>query len=432
MSAAAGSLRGLLTELRGQSLYNLMIRAASLLTMFLAVALLRGAKTADFLAVTVLASVAQLAGQYDLGLGYLGLDLGAHGWSLERVKAAIVEESRKTRPARRVVAVLVGAISAGLLWRQAGDGDVVWLLVALGLQVHVVIVAMLLGPFERAAIGAKNFRWPAIGGLVGFAASVAVAGAASIVHQGIAPLALIVVFGPVHGARIAGFLAMRKLPGDDVRREDARQTQRRRTFGTLQWISVAAFGADQAIAAAVSRPDSFEVFAAHTRYQLLVTGVFTAVVTAIWPALVRLMKADGGEAGRRHYRMLIVAIPALAAVAMAPLLIGPDPVSFIRSGQRRSLGVAIPIAVSFVMLQAGAVVGQVCVALSNTDLLVGLSKRMAVLNVLASVPLALWLGPVGVVYGTLLSYPLAVLVPLLRALSRPEVWEGGGFAEVPR
>jgi O-antigen/teichoic acid export membrane protein len=191
----------------------------------------------------------------------------------------------------------------------------------------------------------------------------------------------------------------------------------------LQLCGATAFGFDQLVVSTLLSPSEAASFSAHSRFFQIGAAFLTVAIASVWPPISAAISRSDFAGARQTYARAVIVVSVAAVCWTVPMLSGLVRVSLFKSGEQNHLGLILPMALWFVLWQVGVLIGQVQAALRDLKYLVKIGCLMAATNVFLSVLLCLQFGAVGVVWGSIISYPIIVLIPTLRRLGKSSFWK---------
>jgi hypothetical protein len=285
------------------------------------------------------------------------------------------------------------------------------------------------GFYERILYGTRSARHLAKASIHGTAFSCVVLLIASNLTRDLLPLFVLIAMlgGPLvslitNRAEVSK-LNSRTLPEGEFSPASAEHKQRAKHFWILQLCGATAFGFDQLVVSTLLSPSEAASFSAHSRFFQIGAAFLTVAIASVWPPISAAISRSDFEGARRTYTRAVIVVSLAAVCWTVPMLSGLIRVSFFKSGERNQLGLILPMALWFVLWQVGVLIGQVQAALRDLKYLVKIGCLMALANVFFSVLLCLQFGAAGVVWGSIISYPIIVLIPTLRRLGKSSFWK---------
>ena len=411
---------------------NVVVRAGSMVIVAMLTLTTRGLPGPTYAATLALVTVAQLLATLDFGVGAVAVSLTASGGTPGDVVDYLWPLRRRALQRTIAMLAIVGVVEFAV-FADSGASALrtnTRLFGLIAIQLICIGTSIALSPFERAAFGAGRGIVLARSSAIGLVAGSLILGANLLMPTGMRPI------GAVTGA-CAWIATQRLVCWRLVRRPISEGSgvsprapvgieisDRVRQFWILQLLSMLSFGIDQLVVAALRNDGESASFAAHSRYFQVGTAIVSVVVMSVWPPLASLAGRGRVTEARRTYTVTSYATVIASVLFSAPLLLGLFPISIFRAGEHLDWALAIPMSVWFVLLQWGQLLGQVQAALGDLRFQVRVGAAMAATNLATSVVLCAAIGPAGVVWGSVVSYPLIVLIPVFRRLRRSAVWAG--------
>jgi hypothetical protein len=372
---------------------------------------------------------AQMMISLDLGVGSLAVDLAARGIDVYRVVGILKKLRARLRNVLLCSLPVAAVAEYFLLSQREGESALhldVGVAVLVALQVALVGVVIHFGAYERILYGARSASQLSRASIVGLVFSGAVLFAAMNLPSRVVPaLAIVAVFGGLFVSRAISRRHVRNSSGftasEDPGSVSAEESRRARSFWILQLCGVTAFGFDQLVVAAL-RPSEAAGFAAHSRYFQIGASVLSVVITSVWPPMSAAISRRDFLGARRLYLLAAGIVAAAATIWSVPLVAEVFSVSLFKVGEENNLALLAPMALWFVVFQVGALLGQVQAAVRDLRYQIKTACRMSIANVVLSVVLCWRFGSVGVIWGSLISYPALVLIPVLRRFQDRSFW----------
>ena len=373
-------------------------------------------------------NVALVASSVDRGVGAVVVGLASRGEPIRR----LLELTRPMRvKLRRTSVVVAGVLFVGELAVLGRGSTRLSTLVGLLVLQTVAIVAILgLVPYERTAYGQQRVgliaRATLVSVLITSAVGLLCAGSGIPVLRDIAP-ALILMMQPVTARAIMFRSVMSEAAPAISSAATADETKDRllvesRHFFVIQMAWTASIGIDQLLVSLL-RPESQAVeFAAHARWFLLAQAVVTVVSANVWPVISSTLAKGSVDVARRVFAWATVAVVSASIVIALPPLVGLVPPGLFLMGATYRQSLLIPMMLSFVVMQWGQLLGQVQAAVRDVRFQSQVIVPATIANVVASVVLCLVIGPEGAPWGTVLSYPVVLVLGSMR-LANPAVWQ---------
>jgi O-antigen/teichoic acid export membrane protein len=324
--------------------------------------------------------------------------------------------------------VLTPAVAFGLfavLRDSVQTQPLAWALFA---QAALTALAVNCSPYERILYGQQRagalMRAVSVGALI--AAALAVT-ATRMDDFALASLTAAALLPTIFPGLMARFILRRTGTEADVAQSTAPDvtafTGMRGRFWTLQLCGVFAFGLDQVLVTVLARDGDAAVFAAHNRLFVMGASVVSVFSASFRPEMTRLIAEGRGRDAQRMYRRLVGAIAGLSVCIAMLQPLGVLPMSWFHRGTALDRRLSLVLAVWFVVLQVGIVLGQVQAAINDLELQVKLTLAMTVANFCLSVAFVVAMGPVGGPLGSIISYTPVALIPVLLRLRRADFWE---------
>jgi hypothetical protein len=376
-------------------------------------------------------AAAQMMISLDRGLGSLAVDLTARGIRLGLVVEMLHPLREKLRRLLRL-ALPAAAVIEYLIFRPRNMPTTFLHVPTASLVfVQLMLVGFVInfGVYERVLYGSRSARDLSKASAVGLLFSGLLLLVANRLPNSVVPgLAIVAVFGGVLVARSINRIQVAKrqtnrsdseVPGQCISDVDV---GRARSFWILQICGVTAFGFDQLVVSVFRDANEASTFSAHSRYFQIGASFLSVVITSVWPPMSAAISRADFLGARRLYFFAVFVVAAAATIWSVPVLVGLLPVSIFKIGEASNKNLLIPMAIWFVVFQVGALLGQVQAAVRDLKFQIRTACRMAVANAVLSVVFCWKFGAAGVVWGSLLSYPILVLIPVLRRFRPAGFW----------
>jgi O-antigen/teichoic acid export membrane protein len=407
------------------SFANMVARIGTFAVFILLTVITRNLGTAKFALTFALLTVTQVLLTLDFGVGGLATSATSSGLSPAEALTQLRPLLRRSARAMGPLLVLVGIGEILVLSRLRGYPSRS-LVSLIALQMGLLFWANRLVVYERLLFGAG--RGFALAG----ASMWGMAGACSLlVISMVAPASLLPVFAIASTVTLVGFTRFRAraiVLSEAKNSETISQvgfeidTTLARRFWILQLCALISFGVDQLVVSSFGSKDEAAAFAAHSRYFQIAAAVVSTIIMSMWPTIAGCLRDGLAVGARRIYFRATVLTICGSSLLCVPILTGWFPIDLLRKDQKSSEQLLIPMAIWFVLFNWGQLLNQVQAALEDLRFQVRIAMSMAAVNLVLSILFCWLFGPVGVVWGSLASYPAIVIVPVTRRLANIDAW----------
>jgi O-antigen/teichoic acid export membrane protein len=369
-------------------------------------------------------SVSQVLLSLDFGIGGLATTMSAGGANPTQMLRAMRPMLNRALRLQALLLLTVGVVEAAIFSRQTEQSAIVVFTLVI-VQMLLTYAANSLVVYERLLFGAGRGREIANSSLWAVLSACAVLLASLGLPAPVRPfLSVTASIGLVAVSRLRARTLVRRADrsSDFDGHHPVVDISVARRHWILQLCALASFGSDQIVVSALSSRNESAAFAAHARYFQIGAAVMSVVIMTVWPMIGKAMRRGDVRQTRKIYFWSSVFAVSASAVFCAPMLFGWFPVAIFRSGQVRLSALAIPMSLWFVAMQWGQLLSQVQAALRDLKFQVRVGLVMASANLVTSIILCRRFGPQGAVWGSLLWYPLIVIVPVTYRLRTKDLW----------
>jgi O-antigen/teichoic acid export membrane protein len=411
------------------SFANMVARIGTFAVFILLTVITRELGTAKFTLTFTLLTVTQVLLTLDFGVGGLATSATSFGISTAEAMTQLRPLLKRSVRAMGLLLVLVGIGEVLVLSRLRGCPlrSLVSLVVV---QMGLLFWANRLVVYERLLFGAG--RGFALAG----ASMWGMAGACSLlVVSMVAPASLLPAFAIASTVILVGFTRFR---AQSIVLAEAKSSETRskvgfeidtslaKRFWILQLCALSSFGVDQLVVSSLGSKDEAATFAAHSRYFQIAAAVVSTIIMSMWPTIAGCLRGGHASGARNIYSRATVLTICGSSLLCVPILTGWFPIDLLRKGQKPSEQLLIPMTIWFVLFNWGQLLNQVQAALQDLKFQVRIAVAMAVVNLVLSIVFCWLFGPVGVVWGSLASYPAIVIFPVTKRLANIDAWQVKG------
>jgi hypothetical protein len=411
---------------------NVVGRAGSLVLAILLARTTRSLSATLYSLTFTAIAAGQVMVSLDLGVGSLAVDLAARGIRVDRVVVLLRPLRSKLKVGLLLVVLPLGIGEyvvlgfASLTFGLHLDPGAALLVI---IQLLLVGFVVYLGVYERALFGARAAKSLTRGSVLGLSFSCSLLFVAThLPNSLVSTISITAVFGGLLISRVANRQQVRKMQSAEIEHCDIEITSgekhRARSFWILQLCGVTAFGLDQLVVSALRGSSEAASFSAHSRYFQIGASVLSVFVTSVWPPMAAAIARADIEGARKLYLVAIFVVAGTAILWVTPLAAGYLRVSLFKAGEPNRPSLIVPMTVWFVLSQVGALLGQVQSALRDLRYLVKIGLGMALTNLVLSIVLCRNFGSKGVLWGSIISYPVIVLFPVLNRMRHDNFWIG--------
>lgn len=185
-------------------------------------------------------------------------------------------------------------------------------------------------------------------------------------------------------------------------------------FLVLQFAVAAGFYSDSVIAARVVGPEGVAIYSVAAKMFLIPSVLAAAALAPLWPAYGEaIARGDSAWVTKTLRRSIVLSLAITVPVSLA-LIVFAEPILNVWIGGelRPPFLLVVGMGLWVVLAGIGTAVGTFLNGASLLKVQVVTHALMAVANVALSVYLASRIGVAGVILGTVISYPIFVLIPM--------------------